>query len=566
MSVRKQRLELAWIGKEERPRLEPRILLEDEEKSYHAKAHVTDSDIFDNTLIQGDNLLALKALLPEYEGKVRCIYGDPPYNTRSAIPEYEDGVEHSLWLSLMRERMELCHKLLSDDGSLWINLDDHEGHYFKVMCDEIFGRKNFVTTIIWQKKYAPKADTRFISDSHDFIFVYAKNIEKLRLNWLAKTEKQTDRYRNPDNDPRGPWKPGDTLRNEVRDYAVFPVRLPSGRDVWPSDGTSWRYTREKFAELIADNRIWFGATGDSRPAIKRFITEVTDRMPPVSIWTYDEVGHNDEAKKESKKLFGDRLFSTPKPERLIRRVLEIASDPSDLVLDSFAGSGTTGAVAHKIGRHWIMVELGQHCETHIVPRLRKVIDGEDQGGITEAVKWSGGGGFRYYRLAPSLLEKDAWDNWVISKDYYDPAKLAQAVCKLMGFIYQPDETRYWMQGRSSETDFIYVTTQSLTHEQLAAIAEEVGDERTLLVCCKAFRANPDAFPNLTIRKIPQAVLRKCEWDKDDYSLYVANLPVAPPEPGERNDAAPMSTAKPATKRRIGGAVTQVDLFGEEAGK
>ncbi|QIG97180.1 site-specific DNA-methyltransferase [Bradyrhizobium sp. 6(2017)] len=563
MSNRKQRLELTWIGKNERPRLEPRILLEDEDKSYHAKVHVADHDIFDNFVIHGDNLLALKALLPDYAGKVRCIYGDPPYNTRSAIPEYEDGIEHSLWLSLIRERIELCHKLLSDDGSIWINLDDHEGHYFKVMCDEVFGRGNFVTTIIWQKKYAPKADTRFISDSHDFIFVYAKNIESLRLNWLPKTEKQTDRYRNPDNDPRGPWKPGDTLRNEVRDYAVFPVRLPSGREVWPSDGTSWRYTREKFAELIAENRIWFGANGDSRPAIKRFITDVTDKMPPVSIWGYDEVGHNDEAKKESKKLFGEKLFSTPKPERLIQRVLTIGSDPADLVLDSFAGSGTTGAVAQKMGRRWIMVELGEHCETHILPRMKKVIDGDDPGGITEAMNWKGGGGFRYYRLAPSLLEKDAWGNWVISKDY-DPAKVAQAVCKLMGFVYQPDEIHYWMQGRSSETDYIYVTTQSLTHDQLAAISEEVGGERTLLVCCKAFHANADAFSNLTIRKIPQAVLRKCEWGKDDYSLTVASLPEAPRERAETDDPTP--PAKAGKKYSNGKAAAQDDLFSQGDGK
>lgn len=285
-------------------------------------------------------------------------------------------------------------------------------------------------------------------------------------------------------------------------------------------------------------------------------------MPPVSIWTYDEVGHNDEAKKESKKLFGDQLFSTPKPERLIRKVLEIASDPSDLVLDSFAGSGTTGAVAHKMGRRWIMVELGEHCETHIVPRLRKVIDGEDKGGITDAVDWKGGGGYRYFRLAPSLLEKDAWDNWVISKEY-DAAKVTQAVCKLMGFVYQPDETRYWMQGRSSETDFIYVTTQSLTHDQLAAISEDVGDERTLLVCCKAFHANADAFPNLTIRKIPQAVLRKCEWGKDDYSLNIANLPEASQEPDQSNG---LSTAPKASRKNSGKVAQQDDLFGRGGDK
>ena len=267
----------------------------------------------------------------------------------------------------MRERIARCHELLSEEGSLWIHLDDHEGHYFKVMCDEIFGRRNFVTTVIWQKKYAPKADSRFVSVSHDFIFLYAKNINILRLNRLPKTQKQTARYRNPDHDPRGPWKPGDTLRNEVRDYAVFPVRLPSGRAVWPAAETSWRYTKDRFAQLIAEHRIWFGTRGDSRPAIKRFLSEVTDEMPPVSIWTYDEVGHNDEAKKESKRLFGEKLFSTPKPERLIQRILTLGSDPGDRVLDLFAGSGTTGAVAHKMRRRWIMVELGEQCQTHIAP-------------------------------------------------------------------------------------------------------------------------------------------------------------------------------------------------------
>jgi adenine-specific DNA-methyltransferase len=213
-----------------------------------------------------------------------------------------------------------------------------------------------------------------------------------------------------------------------------------------------------------------------------------------------------------------------------------------------------------MGRRWIMVEIGEHCDTHIVPRLGKVVDGDDPGGITEDVEWRGGGGFRYYRLAPSLLKKDAWGNWVIAESY-DPAKLAQAVCKLMGFVYQPDEAHYWMQGRSSETDFIYVTTQSLTHDQLAAISEEVGDERTLLVCCKAFHADADAFPNLTIKKIPQAVLRKCEWDKDDYSLNIANLPAASPEPDD-----PESTSKAGKKRGNGKSAPQDDLFGKEVSK
>jgi adenine-specific DNA-methyltransferase len=530
---RRQKLELTWIGKENRPRLEPRILLEDPPLSYHAKHRVKENDIFDNRLIFGDNLLALKALEQEFGGKIKCIYIDPPYNTGSAFEHYDDGIEHSLWLSLMRDRLELLRRLLTEDGSIWISIDDNEGHYLKILCDEVFGRRNFLSTVIWEKKYAPKADSKYLSQSHDFVVAFAKDLERLELGRLEKTEKQTRRYTNRDNDPRGPWKPGDTLRNEVRDYAVFPVKLPSGREVWPSPGTSWRYTKEKFAELIADDRIWFGADGDSRPAIKRFLDEVTDTIPATTIWKYDEVGHNDESKKESKALFGDQLFGTPKPERLMQRIIALATNPGELVLDSFAGSGTTGAVAHKMGRRWIMVELGEHIHTHIIPRLNKVIDGEDPGGITKAINWKGGGGFRYYRLAPSLLEKDKWGNWVINRQY-NGAMLAEALCKLEGFTYAPSDTIYWKHGHSTERDFIYVTTAHLTHDQLRQLSDEVGPERSLLVLCSAFRSRSDEFPNLTIKKIPKAVLSRCEWGHDDYSLQVENLPQAPPQPGQQD--------------------------------
>ena len=526
--TKKQRLELTWIGKEIRPKLEPRILLEDAEKSYHATHRVSENDIFDNRLIFGDNLLALKALEQEFTGKVKCIFIDPPYNTGSAFEHYDDGVEHSIWLGLMRDRLEIMRNLLSEDGSLWITIDDNEAHYLKVMCDEIFGRVNFVANVVWQKKYAPKSDSKFFSVSHDFLLVIAKDISNFQLGRLAKTEKQTGRYTNKDNDPRGPWKPSDVLRSEVRDYAIFPIKLPSGREVLPPPGTSWRYTKEKFDELIADKRIWFGANGDARPAYKRFLSEVSDTIPSTTIWTYDEVGHNDEAKKEIRALFESNLFDTPKPERLLKRIIELATNPGDLVLDSFAGSGTTGAVAQKMGRRWIMIELGEHCHTHIIPRLKKVIDGEDKGGITQTVNWKGGGGFRYYRLAPSLLEKDKWGNWVINKEY-NPAMLAEALCKIEGFTYSPSDTFYWQHGYSTERDFIYVTTQNLSHEQLSQLADEVGQERTLLVLCSAFRAKVDIFPNLTIKKIPQQILSRCEWGHDDYSLKTENLPKAPPK-------------------------------------
>jgi adenine-specific DNA-methyltransferase len=529
-----QKLELTWIGKDQRPRLEPRILLEDPKRSYHAKQRMTDNDLFDNRLIKGDNLLALKALEAEFAGKVKCVFIDPPYNTGSAFTHYDDGLEHSIWLGLMRDRLEIIRRLLADDGSLWITIDDNEGHYLKVLCDEVFGRGNFLTTVIWEKKYAPKADSKFLSSSHDFVLVCAKDISRLALNRLQKTEKQTSRYTNRDNDPRGPWKAGDTLRNEVRDYAVFPVKLPSGREVFPSAGTSWRYTKEKFAELIADNRIWFGVDGDARPAIKRFISEVTETIPATTVWRYDDVGHNDEAKKESKVLFGDGVFGTPKPERLMARVLELATNPGDLVLDSFAGSGTTGAVAHKMGRRWIMVELGEHCHTHIVPRLQKVVDRQDPGGVTQTTGWAGGGGFRYYELAPTLLATDRWGNLVINPEY-DAGMLSAAMCKLEGFSYAPSETVWWQQGRSSECDFIYVTTQTLGPEQLEALSHEVGtdpnDPRSLLVCCGAYRGVTAAqaaqrWPNLTLKKIPKMVKDRCEWGHDDYSLNVANLPMA----------------------------------------
>jgi adenine-specific DNA-methyltransferase len=526
----KQKLELTWIGKDKRPKLEPRILLEDPDKSYHAKKRVSDTDIFDNRLIFGDNLLALKALEQEFSGQVKCVFIDPPYNTGSAFTHYEDGLEHSIWLGLMRDRLEIIKNLLSDYGSLWITIDDNEGHYLKILCDEIFGRNNFVSTVIWQKKYAPKSDSKYFSTSHDFVLVIAKDLTKFNLGRLAKTEKQTARYTNRDNDPRGPWKASDVLRNEARDYAIFPVTLPSGREVLPPAGTSWRYTKEKFAELIADNRIWFGVDGDARPAYKRFLTEVTDTIPSTTIWTYDEVGHNDESKKEMRALFTENLFDTPKPERLLERVLTLATQPGDLVLDSFAGSGTTGAVAHKMGRRWIMVELGEHCHTHVIPRLQRVIDGDDQGGISKGVDWQGGGGFRYYKLAPSLIINDRWGNPVVNPDY-NAAHLAEALCKIDGFTYAPSEVRWWQHGYSSERDFIYVTTQNLSAEQLQALSDEVGHEQSLLVCCIAFHGVTAAkacerWPNLTLKKIPKMVLSRCEWSHDDYSLNVANLPMA----------------------------------------
>lgn len=523
---RKQKLELTWIGKEERPKLEPRILLEDSSKSYHAKVRRGKDDRFDNRLIFGDNLLALKALEAEFAGKIKCIYIDPPYNTGSAFTHYDDGIEHSLWLSLMRDRLEILRRLLRSDGSIWVNLDDNEAHYAKVLMDEIFGRANFISTVVWQKKYTQANDAVFFSDNHDFVMVYSKEREKFTLNGLPRSDDQNKAYRNPDNDPRGPWK-ATPLHAKSGTNADFKYVFRNGV-VWrPPKGTFPRFSDDTFKRMDENNEIWFGKDGDAIPSRKTFLSEVEQTVVAKTVWLHDEVGHNHEARDEAKSFVPDDPFGTPKPERLLERVLQLATRQDDWVLDSFAGSGTSGAVAHKMGRRWIMVELGEHCHTHIIPRLQKVIDGEDAGGVTEATGWKGGGGFRYYRLAPSLLEKDRWGNWIISKEY-NAAMLAEALCKLEGFTYAPSESIYWQHGRSSERDFIYVTTQPLTRDMLAKLSDEVGEDRTLLIVCKSFTGRAQ-FPNLTIKKIPKAVMAKCEWGHDDYSLAIRSLP-PPPEP------------------------------------
>src|ERR1043166_4758738 len=531
MSRKNQRLELTWIGKDVRPKLEPRILLEDPARSYHAKRLVTENDLFDNRLVFGDNLLALKALEQEFSGKVKCVFIDPPYNTGSAFTHYDDGLEHSIWLGLMRDRLEVLRRLMSDHGSLWITIDDNKAHYLKVLCDEVFGRQNFLTTICWEKIYTLKNSAKHFSAMHDFILVYAKDIERLHINPLERGEKQNAGFRNPDNDLRGPWLDSAMHGRNFYSKGSYVMRSPSGKEFTPPHGRYWTVSEENYRALDADRRIWWGKNGDNAPRKKTFLTDVRQGVVPGTMWFYKDAGQNAEAKAEIKLLFPEveEMFITPKPEKLLRQVLSIASNRGDWVLDSFAGTGTTGAVAHKMNRRWIMVELGEHCHTHIIPRLHKVIDGEDKGGITEAVGWERGGGFRYYRLAPSLLQQDRWGQWVVNKDY-NPEMLAAAICKLEGFLYAPSADFYWQHGRSTESDFIYVTTQTLNAEQLQALSDEVGPHRTLLVCCGAFRMNAataaNRYPNLTIKKIPKMVLQKCEWGHDDYSLNVENLPQA----------------------------------------
>ncbi len=363
-----------------------------------------------NMLIQGDNLEALKSLLPYYAGRVKCIFIDPPYNTRSAFEHYNDNLEHSQWLALMFPRLQLLRELLAEDGSIWVTIDDNEAHYLKVIMDEVFGRGNFVATCVWEKDKGGRGDAD-ISLSHDNILVFAK----ARYAWassrnlLPRTKTQLGRFKNPDNDPRGPWRQGDDgTAKSGTEKQRFSVILPSGRATTPPPGRYWAFSGSTLETARAEGRTYFGVDGDRLPIIKRYLSEVREGVAPRTWWPADDVGTNQGAKRDHlNKLLKDiPPFETPKPEGLISRVIEIASNPGDLVLDSFAGSGTTGAVAHKMDRRWIMVELGEHSHTHIIPRMKKVIDGEDPGGISEAVEWKGGGGFCFYRLGAPIFDEE----------------------------------------------------------------------------------------------------------------------------------------------------------------
>lgn len=518
-----KKLELTWIGKDdEQVAIEPRILIENPKYSHGD----TESG---NMLIHGDNLLALKALEQDYSSQVKCIYIDPPYNTGSAFEHYDDGIEHSIWLSLMRERIQVLYNLLdAKEGTLWISLDDNEQAYCKVICDEIFGRGNFVANVIWEKKYSPQNAAKWLSDSHDFILVYAKNKEAWHPHLLPRTKEMDARYINRDNDPRGPWKASDATAQAGHGTKsqFYILHAPNGKDYSLPPGRCWLYTEPVMLEKIADNRIWFGESGTNVPAVKKYLSEVKQGIACKTIWFRDEVGDNQEAKKEIKQLFphDENPFETPKPERLIERIITLASNTGDIVLDSFLGSGTTAAVAQKMGRRYIGIELGNHAYTHCYPRLKKVTNGTDQGGISKAQNWKGGSGFKFYELAPSLLKEDKFGNLVINKEY-NADMLAAAMAKQEGYIYQPDTTLYWKQGQSSEHDYIYTTTQFLTVESLDAISETMQEGESLLICCTAFQKECTTHhPNITVKKIPQMLLGRCEFNKDNYNLNIIDMP------------------------------------------
>ena len=379
------------------------------------KAYGDEAMARDNLIIQGDNLQALKALLPLYGGKVKCIFIDPPYNTQSAFEHYDDKLEHAQWLSMMYPRLQLLKDLLHDTGSIWITLDDNESHYLKVMCDEIFARQNFVGNIIWQKKYAASNDAMWISNDHDNVLVYAKNLKNWKINRLPREEKSNKAYKNLDNDPRGLWQSDNYTCNksiDERPNLYYPITNPNtGEVIYPKKTAVWRYSQETHLKHVNEGLIYWGKTGEnSVPRFKRFLSSVEDKgATPQSIWLWSEVGHNQDAKREQLTLNKHEPFTTPKPEKLIQRILALATNENDIVLDSFLGSGTTCAVAHKMNRRYIGIEMGEHAKTHIIPRLQQVINGE-QGGISKTVDWQGGGGFSFYTLGSPVFDENGFLN------------------------------------------------------------------------------------------------------------------------------------------------------------
>lgn len=504
---KKGKLELTWVGKYDEKVIEPRILVEDKDKSYGEPNT-------GNMLIHGDNLIALKALQQDYAGKIKCIYIDPPYNTGAAFEHYDDGIEHSIWLSMMKPRMEMLSTLLAENGSIWISIDDNECHYFKVMMDEILGRRNFIATIIWQKIYTVKNSARHFSDMHDYILVYAKDANVWERNLLPRSKELNASYSNPDNDNRGVWTTNAIQARNYYSQGTYEIVSPSGQVFTPPKGTYWRISKETFMELDKDNRVWWGKDGTSVPRIKKFLSEAKQGVVPATFWAHTECGQNAEAKTELRKVLDgsleDELFITPKPERLIKRILEIATNPGDYVLDSFLGSGTTAAAAHKMGRKWIGVELGDHAYTHCKIRMDKVVGGE-QGGISKAVDWYGGGGYKFYELAESLLVKNSLLPVYQINPTYTFKMLCEAICKIEGFEYRPAGQ---FDGRSSENHFIHITKEFVNGEYLNSLMDELGEDQSLLVYGVKIQSNLRLPGNVEVKKIPKDLLEKCTFESE----------------------------------------------------
>lgn len=531
------RLELTWTNKDQ-------ALLWSDDGSYrwvppsdyrvaevrllHDAGHVGEVGpatvrVGENLLIRGDALNALTSLarIPEFQreylGKVKLAYLDPPFNTQQAFEQYDDALEHSVWLTMMRDRLVQIKRLLAADGSVWAHCDDSEQAYLKVLMDEVFGRDAFVATVVWQKRYS-RDNRPAIGTVHDFILVYAPSGTdwKFHRNLLPPS---VGRYQNPDNDARGPWQ-SIALQAQAGHATAsqfYTIVTPSGRAVDPPPGRCWSLTKERFEDLVADGRVWFGPNGDRRPRRKVYESEERKGLVPWTWWPHAEVGHNDESKKEILSLFpGTEPFGTPKPERLMARIIQIASSVGDVVLDCFLGSGTTAAVAHKLGRRWVGVERSADTLTkYAVPRLEKVVAGDDPGGITEAVAWRGGGGFRILDVAPSMFVESG--DYVVLADWAVNGSLAEATAAQLGYEFHYDPPFCGVKGRS----LLAVVDGLLTAEVVDLIAARLEETERAVICGTAVSDDADTAlkaisPGSRVRRIPASILA-------DYRLSTRRL-------------------------------------------
>lgn len=490
----------------------------------------------DNLLIRGDSLHALTSLLripefaSEYEGKVKLVYIDPPFNTGQAFEHYDDGLEHSVWLTMLRDRLVQIKRILSEDGSVWVHLDDYEQHRGRVVLDEVFGQQNFVTTIIWQKMKS-RDNRSAVSSTHDYIHVYAKQatVWKTVRNLLPRTDEAAARYKNPDNDPRGPWTSGDLSAQAGHGTAAqfYDLTLPSGHVIQPPTGRCWLFSKDRYDELVRENRVWFGANGDNIPRLKRFLSDVQGGLVPMSIWLATEVDTNDAAKKEIKEMFtGITPFDTPKPERLMERIIHIGSNPGDIVLDCFAGSGTTAAVAHKMGRRWVTCEWSaENITTFTLPRLEMVVNGKDPGGITDQVGWEGGGGFELMDIAPSVYE--IVDNTVLLSETVTAGQLAESVAAQLGFDYEPNGMFSGQKGRMRLSVVDGVLNDEIARLLVGALQEK---ERVTVVATACAPGAEDLVRNLApgsrVRKVPRDLARLSARRSEVVQLVLDGLEVS----------------------------------------
>jgi len=556
-----QKLELTWVGKNDpKEHVEPRILIEDESHSYgEPEESVLHNGVkwHGNMIIHGDNLLALKALEQHYSGCIKCIYIDPPYNTGKAFENYDDMLEHSIWLDLMRQRLILLRNLLSDDGFICCHIDDSEGHYLKVLMDEIFNRNNYLTTFYIRVRYADKTLKQDM-DYHkeiEYVHIYRKTAKAKPNKNVAPYDFGAFQYYFIEGNPTKTIELGGK-KVEVFEKGQWSVEKKEGtedgrKEIWASgtilDGNSsgrffrdyltGRYEEDGYGILykvynIGDDKFDYRYfTGPNRvgatkgkyyqgvPTDKLDLSKTNVSYSPINNF-YDLAGSFGNCRGEG----GVEFRGGKKPEALLNIILNHFSNAEDIVLDSFLGSGSTAAVAHKMNRKYIGVEMGEQAYTHCYKRLSSIIDGNDKTGITEIVDWQNGGGFRFYELAPSLLQKDSHGQLVINKEY-NANMLAAAMAKHEGFNYDPSSEFYWKQGKSSENDYIYTTTQFLTKQSLEKIHDEMNEEESLLICCKAFQPECEsAFKNIAIKKIPKMLLGRCEFDKNNYNLNIISLP------------------------------------------